>query len=135
MNDPAPNSPPSGLDFNGVYEHISPAFFIQTNNIQTPTIHDMTVLSGNLIENKIDIEATSSQQADAHNFYINSISASGSTSVMSLMLANISTLGPVVVNTLNRFPDLTNFVNTMFPGVPQLLKTIMPIFNFHLGSL
>jgi hypothetical protein len=53
-----------------LYQHITPSYFITTNNIQIPTAKDMIV-----VPNDVNISMTTLDVVGAHRMYFNSISA------------------------------------------------------------
>jgi hypothetical protein len=85
QGDIVPNSiPTTNRLFPGLtFQHITPSYFITTNNVQIPTARDVTVIPDD-IEVPLNFPdtvfnflnpANVQNLADSHRFYINSISA------------------------------------------------------------
>jgi hypothetical protein len=118
VNDPAPNVPPSDISLNGMYEHISPAYHISSDNLFEPTLSDITIVTGSRVENPM---TPGSDGSAAHNFYFNHISDGGTTSVVELATSHLNTLTPTIVKLLSQFPSLRQLLHKTYPSVEQIL--------------
>jgi hypothetical protein len=146
FNDPVPNEPPQNTSFNGFYQHISPAYFIQTSANITPTANNFIIRPGIADENPLSPRGTTpvadyiAAFGQAHGFYINKVSSCATGTDASLPdllqlvapLDNLKELFPNAITAILQVLGLT--IADIISIVPPSLQVIVSaLLGFYAG--